>query len=208
MKSSQLIKHKSAVAAHDIKGNPQGKGSNGLLLDWNQSAPRGVLAKSRRQILAEFFTSMLVLSSTFKFRPAVGTANFLYWIDGRWCLSLIAPHQWSPERRAGFVGVCVLQQDMTWTISPSDQIAKGTPLSDALGKFYDGFAELMDTDLTLEDILPFHAANLPYHQRLYASALGRSIRAAVTLGDQTSLSCRQWNTLLPSAKNTLLAHKV
>ena len=50
-------------------GNPEGKGHNGFLLDWYQSEPRGVVAKPRRQLLAEFFTSMLVLSAAFKFRP-------------------------------------------------------------------------------------------------------------------------------------------
>ncbi|NCF74637.1 MAG: hypothetical protein GWP67_14185, partial [Gammaproteobacteria bacterium] len=81
----------STAIARKPDGNPQGKGLNGLLLDWYQSTPRGVVAKPRRQLLAEFFTSMLVLSAAFKFRPVVGTANYLYWINDEWSLSLIAP---------------------------------------------------------------------------------------------------------------------
>ena len=74
--------------ARKADGNPEGKGANGFLLDWYQSEPRGVVAKPQRQLLAEFFTSMLVLSAIFKFRPVVGVSNYLYWINGEWSLLL------------------------------------------------------------------------------------------------------------------------
>ena len=202
----QLESVNSAIA-RKTSGNPEGKGLNGFLADWYQSEPRGIVAKPRRQLLAEFFTSMLVLSATFKFRPAVGTANYLYWINGEWSLSLIAPEEWSHERRAGFAGTCLLQRDMTWTIAPSEMLAHDSPVSDAIGRFYDAFAEMLDTDLTLEEILPFYVDRIPYYQRLYASALSRSVRAAVTLSDQASTSCRQWYMLLPQRKIDLLAYR-
>jgi hypothetical protein len=188
-------------------GNPEGKGLNGFMLDWYQSEPRGVVAKPRHQILAEFFTSMLVLSAQFKYKPAIGTLNFLYWVKDEWSLSLIGPDQWSDERRAGFAGTFVLQHDMTWTITPSDLLFEDNPVSLAISGFYDAFAEMLDTDLTLEEILPFYVGRLPYYQRLYASALSRSIRAAVTLGDQASTSCRHWYMLLPQMKTDLLVHR-
>lgn len=188
-------------------GNPEGKGLNGFLLDWYQCEPRSFVVKPRRQILAELFTSTLVLSATFKYRPAVGGANYLYWIGGEWCLSLIAPNEWSAERRAGFAGTCVLQSDMTWTIAPSNLLDEDNSVSDAIGRQYDAFAKTLDTDLALEEILPFYIDRLPYYQRLYASALSRSVRATVTLGDQASSSCRQWYMLLPQQKNTLLAYR-
>ena len=194
------------VVARKTDGNPEGKGLNGFLADWYQSEPRGIVAKPRRQLLAEFFTSMLVLSATFKFRPTVGTANYLYWINGEWSLSLIAPKEWSHERRAGFAGMCQLQRDMTWTIAPSEMLADDNPVSDAIGRFYDAFAEMLDTDLALEEILPFYVGRLPYYQRLYASALSRSVYAAVTLSDQAPGSCRQWYMLLPQRKFDLLTY--
>ena len=193
--------------ARKTDGNPEGKGLNGFMLDWYRSEPRGDVAKPQRQILAEFFTSMLVLSAAFKFRPAVGVANYLYWIDDGWSLSLIGPDEWTDERRAGFAGTCVLQRDMTWTITPSDRLVEDNPVSDAIGRFYDAFVETFDTDLTLEEILPFHVGKLSYYQRLYANALSRSVRAAVTLGDQASTSCRQWFTRLPKKSDLLLAHR-
>jgi hypothetical protein len=196
----------NAIVARKADGNPEGKGLNGLLLDLRRSEPRGVVAKSHRQVLAELFTSMLVLSATFRYRPATGTPNFLYWHAGEWSLSLIAPGEWSDERRAGFVGTCELQQDMTWTIAPSARLIEGgNPVSDAVAHFYDGFAELLDTDLPLEEILPFHAGDLAYYPRLYAHALSRSVVTAVTLGGQASTSSRQWSSLLPRQESLLLA---
>lgn len=195
----------SAVACK-TKGNPEGKGLNGFLLDWYQTAPKGVMAKPQRQVLAEFFTSMLVLSAAFKYRPAVGTANYLYWLNGEWCLSLIAPHEWSDQKRASFAGTCILQRDMTWTIVPSELLGEDNPVSDAIGRFYDAFAEMLDTDLTLEEVLPFYVGKLRYYQRLYASALSRSVRAAVILGDQAATSCRSWQSLLPQRQNELLSY--
>ena len=96
---------------------------------------------------------------------------------------------------------------MTWTITPSDLLGENNPVSDAVGRFYDAFAETLDTDLTLEEILPFYVRRLPYYQRLFASALGRSVRAAVILGDQTSTSCRHWQALLPKMNTGLLAYR-
>ena len=208
MKSLAPHKPGSQVVAHKTEGNPEGKGVNGFLLDWHKTAPRGVVAKPQPQVLAEVFTSMLVLTASFKFRPAVGVATYLYWVDDEWSLSLIAPTEWTDARRAGFAGTCVLQPDMTWTINPSDRLAADTPVADALGRFYDGFALMLNTDLTLEEILPFYVGKLAYYQRLHASALSRSVRATVTLGGQGSMSCRQWTRQLPRQKTALLAYAV
>ena len=43
--------------------NPQGKGQIGFLLDWAYSGPRAVVAKPAPQLLADYFTSLLVLTS-------------------------------------------------------------------------------------------------------------------------------------------------
>jgi len=205
---SKLTPYQSRELARARKtdGNPEGKGVNGFLLDWHESEPRGLVVKPERQVLAEFFTSMLVLSAQFKYKPIVGVSNYLYWIDGQWSLSLIGPDEWSAERQAGFVGTCVLQQDMTWTIEPSAILAEEGPVADAIGRFYDAFVETLDTDLTIEEILPFYVGKMPYYQRLYANALSRSIRGAVTLGDQRTMKCREWQRLLPRLERLMLVH--
>ena len=187
-------------------GNPDGKGANGFMLDWYRSEPRGLTVKPQRQVLAELFTSMLVLSAQFKYKPSIGVANYLYCVDGEWSLSLIAPHEWSAVRQAGFVGTCHLQHDMTWTITPSTLLGNENPVSDAVARFYDAFAEALDTDLTLEEILPFYVSHMPYYQRLYANALSRSTRGAVILGDQTSIRCRDWQLQLPGLDRLLVTY--
>mgnify|MGYP001823130110 FL=1 len=204
---SQLKRYEARAVTLKTDGNPEGKGLNGFLLDWYKSEPRGVVAKPQRQVLAEFFTSMLVLSAQFKYEPAVGVANYLYCMDSEWSLSLIAPHEWTDERRAGFVGTCVLHDDMTWTIEPSELLAEDNAVSDAVGRFYDAFAESLDTDMTIEEILPFYTGSMPYYQRLYASALSRSIRAAVTIGDQRNVSCRDWRMALPRLERVMLTRE-
>lgn len=192
----------SAVALKPV--NVDGKGVNGFMLDWYRSEPRGVVAKTQTQVLAEYFTSMLVLSASFKYKPSIGVSNYLYLIDGDWALSLIAPEQWSDERREGFVGTCVLQRDMTWTLEPSARLSEQTEVSEAIARFYDAFAETLDSDLTLEELLPFYVGRAPYYQRLYASALSRSIRAAVTIGNQRSMRAREWRQALPRYDSALL----
>ena len=130
----------------------------------------------------------------------------LYLVDGDWSLSLIAPHEWSEERQQGYVGRCELQEDMTWIIEPSETLGDRPVVVDAIGRFYDAFAETLDSDLTLEEILPFYVGRMPYYQRLYASALSRSIRTAVTLGGQRSIPAKGWLQALPRVENALLAH--
>jgi hypothetical protein len=204
---NEIEKRKPDGGAVTVRpGNPDGKGLNGFLLDWYRSEPRGVVAKPQRQVLAEYFTSMLVLSASFKYKPSIGTDNYLYLVDGGWLLSLIAPHEWSEERREGYVGRCVLQPDMTWTITPSERLAEQRTVTEAIARFYDAFEDSLDSDLTLEEILPFYVGRMPYYQRLYASALSRSIRAAVTLGDQRSMRARDWRPALPRMASSLLAH--
>jgi len=195
---------KSVLVAPEADGNPDGKGAHGFLDDWHLTQPTGVVAKPQRQVLAALFTSMLVLSASFKYRPVRGRSNYLYWIDGQWSLSLIAPHEWSPRMRRGFAGTCTLQSDMTWTIVPSAQLVEDSPVSGAIRRFFTAFAELLNTDLTLEEILPFYISGLPYFQRLYASALSRSLSAAVTLGNQASIGCQQWRKQLLTVENVLL----
>ena len=199
--------HRDArLPAPKTEGNPEGKGDHAFLTDWCATEPRGVVAKPERRVLAELFTSMLVLSAAFKYRPVPGGSNYLYWIDGQWSLSLIAPYEWSDERRAGFAGTCVLQRDMTWTIDPSDRLSEGGPVSGAIRRFFEGFAAMLDTDLTLEEVLPYYVGRLDYYQRLFANALSRSVSAAVTRGDQAALSCRQWRMQVPRYENELLAY--
>lgn len=196
-KNSNSVADRAAV-------NTDGKGLNGFMLDWYATTPRDVVVKPQRQVLSEFFTSMLVLSASFKYKPVVGVANYLYLVDDQWSLSLIAPDEWSEERRTGYVGRCELQRDMTWTIEPSDNLAEDSAVAEGVRRFYKAFAETLDSDLTLEEILPFYVGRMPYYQRLYASAMSRSVRRSVRLSGDDPTSCRDWLGLLPRVEQVLL----
>ena len=63
---------------------------------------------------------------------------------------------------------------------------------------------MLHTNLTLEEVLPFCVWQMPYYQRLNANALSRSIRSTIILGNQTSISCREWQRLLPGLEQMLL----
>lgn len=191
------------AVALKTEGNPEGKGQSGILSDWQQSRPRGVVAKPQRQILAEFFTSMLVLSARFKYRPVVGKLNYLYWMNGEWLLSLISPQEWSADREAGFAGTCVLQPDRTWTIAPSQSLAEKNTVAEAIARFYTAFTAMMNTDLALEDILPVYVGTMPYYQRLHASTLSRSLHGTMKLGEQTAVTARDWRQHLPRLNHLL-----
>ena len=93
---------------------------------------------------------------------------------------------------------------MTWTIEPSELLSKKNDVSDAVARFYDGFAHFLDTDLTLEEILPFYVGNMTYYPRLFSSGLARSIRGTIVLGGQGHTRCSDWQLLLPGLERALL----
>lgn len=187
--------------------NPQGKGQIGFLLDWDYSTPRGVVAKPGGRVLADYFTSMLVLSAEFKFRPIFEREYFLYWSDSRWILSILSPDDWNnDEKREAYAGLCVLHNDSTWSIVPSANLESRGPVASAVASFYSNFMEKLDADGPLEQGLPFYEGNLGYYQRLFASGLSRSIRASLVIGGQGSINSRDWLRQLPRNATRLLSN--
>lgn len=203
---SKMTRYQSTrvSAALDVESNPDGKGLNGFLLDWHGSQPRGIAIKPDRQLLAEYFTSLLVLTAAFKFKPVVGARYYLYWLNDEWALSLIAPEEWTEARNAAFAGRCELHADMTWTINPSEQLADNASVSAALRGFYAGFVEKLSSAEPLENELPIYVRELPYYQRLYASALSRSLQGSLRQGGQTGVSSEAWLKKLPRRAERLL----
>lgn len=188
----------SRLVDADAGPNPQGKGQIGFLLDWAYSSPRAVVAKRAPQLLADYFTSLLVLSSSFKFKPVFGKDYYLYADGDDWSLSLISPEEWNDDvKRRAFVGTCVLHDDSTWSIEPSENIGKESPVSDALAAFYEGFIDKLRSQRALEDDLPAYEAGLPYYQRLFAAALSRSLRGSLTAGGQLGQSAETWLARMP-----------
>ena len=194
--SKNLTQSRSALA--EARPNPQGKGQIGFLLDWAYSTPRGVVAKRAPQLLADYFTSLLVLSAGFKFKPVFGKDYYLYVDNDSWSLSLVSPDEWNNDaRRRDFVGKCVLHDDSTWSIEPSENVGRQTSIDDALAGFYEGFIGKLRSSQALEDDLPVYAAGLPYYQRLFASALSRSLKASLVKGEQLGQGADAWLAKMP-----------
>ncbi len=172
--------------------NPQGKGLTPVLDEWRGAQPAQVTAKPPRQVLADYFTTLLVLSAEFSFKPAPGVAYFLYLRNGRWLLSLIAPAEWRGRAPGPCAGSCELQRDMTWTLTPADDLADQPDLVAALADFQQGFMALLDSDAPLEDSLPFYVAQLPYYRRLLAAGMAKSLESSMLLAGLSGHSGRHW----------------
>lgn len=204
MRTEKSIAKNRPSALAEAGPNPQGKGQVGFLLDWAYSNPRAVVAKQAPQLLADYFTSLLVLSSKFKFKPVFGKEYYLYRDGTDWTLSLISPEEWNNDaKRQAFVGRCTLNEDATWSIEPSGNIGKRCTVDHALTAFYDGFVDKLQSQQLLEDELPIYEAGLPYYQRLFAAALSRSLKGSMILGDQLGVSAETWLSQMPKAPDRL-----
>ncbi len=161
--------------------NPQGKGLRPVMEDWHRYQPLQATPKNNERLFADYFTSMLVLSADFNFRPVVGKDYYLYFRDGEWRLSLIEPERWSGERAGECVGECQLHPDMTWSITPYSETLDSEAVKAALGRFAEQMADHIEHH-DEDEALPFYARQFSYYRRLAASGLARSLQ--ISSGDK------------------------
>ena len=189
------------------QGNPQGKGVVPLLAAWDNFSPAHVKIKSADQILSQYFTSLLVLSAEFHFKPVPKQNYYLYWkhapLGSQWRLSLIEPEKLGELSLGQFVGCCHLQNDMTWTITPDPQLAKQTNVMTALQDFAEQFQSANQNDSSLEQLLPFFVDKLPFYRRLAATALSSSLSRSISLSDLNGIPAQQWLAQNPSSTRLL-----
>ncbi len=183
--------------------NPQGKGLVPTLDAWHESQPATAEAKSPRRILADYFTTMLVLSAEFAFKPRPHVNYFLYRAPDRWLMSLVAPAEWGEYSPGVYLGSCQLNKDMTWQLQVRDDLDRQPSLVEALRDFHDGFMQLLDRETPLEDSLPYYAAGLPYYRRLLAAGLASSLSKSLTLSRLNGRESRQWLQSLSSQPRVL-----
>ncbi len=177
--------------------NPQGKGLTPVLEEWRGAQPARITAKPPQQVLADYFTTLLVLSAEFSFKPAPGVDYFLYLRQGGWVLSLISPAEWRAGAPGPCLGRCELQLDMTWTLEPGENLAEVPELLDALAAFQEGFVDLLDGEAPLEESLPYYVAQLPYYRRLLAAGMAKSLASSMSLAGLTGHSGRHWLATSP-----------
>ena len=190
------------------QANPQGKGVVPLLAAWDNLSPSQVEVKSADQILSQYFTSLLVLSAEFHFKPVPQQDYYLYWhhnsSGSTWRLSLIEPEKLRTLSLGEFVGCCQLQFDMTWTITPSPQLTQQTSVLNALQEFAERFQSANQNGESLEQLLPFFIDELPFYRRLAATALSSSLSRSITLSNLAGIPSQQWLTENPCSTRFML----
>lgn len=169
--------------------NPQGKGLVPVLDCLAQSrALTTAKAKNIQQISSELFTSMFILHSQFQFKPVVGKCYWLYQRGKQFQLSLVSPSEWGEQGYGLFIGECVLQQDITWSLTLDDSAANNLTLMQYIQQKKDEFEQLLGSAGEVDHVLPFYLEKLPFYQRVYASALANSLQQSMIKSGITGLS--------------------
>jgi len=103
------------------QGNPQGKGlctTLGLLQEVQASCLMPDIGEDGpARIVEDYLSTLLVVSSEFKFKPVPGVRYSLYFKNGRLMLSLITPEEGGRELYDEPVAHCILKKDLSWTVT-------------------------------------------------------------------------------------------
>ncbi len=135
--------------------------------------------KQVQQVSGELFTSLFVLESHFGFKPVVGRSYWLYRRGGVFTLSLLAPEQWSALVYGQYIGVCELHADLTWTLTLGDAALADPLLMHYIAQRRDEFEQELQSAACIDDLLPVFREELPFYQRVFASALASSLGASM-----------------------------
>lgn len=180
------------------QANPQGKGLVPVMDSLAASRARiSVPPKHIDQITSELFTSLFVLHSKFQFKPVVGKSYYLYRRqDDSFHLSMINPDEWGGSSFGQFIGECVLQADITWTLVLDAEAAEDKSLLTLIEARRRQFEDAMHEADTVDDVLPVYLESLPFYQRVFASALATSLKESMQRSGIQGLSYSQARGLL------------
>ncbi len=177
--------------------NPQGKGLAPVLDSLAQSRTMiAVPPKLIDQVTNELFTSLFVLHSKFHFKPVLGKNYWLYKRNDRFQLSLISPHEGGESFMGQYIGECILQDDITWTLTLDSRSAEDNELQQLIEEKRKEFEQSLLTADSIDEVLPVYLQSLPYYQRVFASALANSLKASMQKSGIQGLSYTQAKGLL------------
>jgi Protein of unknown function (DUF2452) len=168
----------SALQETHKNPNPQGKGLVPLLRDWQSMQPALCGQKSAADFLRDYCVSALVLGAQFRFKPVVGVTYFLYSAEHDWNLSLVGPQEWGQRVPGEFLATCRLRPDMTWEMEAAT-VVEHSPALERAQRFICSFVETLSAQESIAEHLPFYARELPYYQRLLATALSSSLQRSM-----------------------------
>lgn len=182
--------------------NPQGKGLvpvlQGLQQHWVRTQ---VPPKQIDQIALELFTSLFVLQSEFRFNPVPGQDYYLYRVGQGFRLLLVAPDEWTRTAPGRYIGHCRLQQDRTWTLDLSPDVAEDAGFMAEIEQRRQALQERLEAAPNLEEAMPAFEAEFGYYGKALAFILGKSLRVSMQLSGIHALSYEAAKGLLvaPSA---------
>lgn len=168
--------------------NPQGKGQVPILaaLFERRDTLAHVPPKQIEQVSTELFTSLFVLGSEFRFKPVPGKDYFLYRKPKKFWLSVLGPHEWNEETGGQYIGRCVLQDDMTWTMEMSEDAAADPNFTAFLDRARSEFEAALSSADTVDEVLPVFEQRFGFYRRIFAyglaHSLGRSMAGAGIAG--------------------------
>ncbi len=174
------------------QANPQGKGAVPVLDALHALQAWQPDVKSADQILREFCLSTLVLSARFDFRVVPGNTYYLYHGAHGWQLSLISPDEWGQRLPGSWVAQCELAEDMTWSVALAPEVGEDPRLLSALEGHLRGFIERVSESASLEAALPVYEQQLPYQQRMMATALSSSLQTSLILSGLSGQTGQRW----------------
>jgi hypothetical protein len=153
--------------------------------------PVATANRSAAEFLRAYCLSSLVLAADFSFKPVVDQSYYLYATATGWNLSLIAPDEWRDSRADRFLGTCRLQADMIWRVEMA-QFDEGSAAAASARQYVRGFVETLTAQDDIAAHLPVYASELPYYQRMLATAMSKSLRRSMPA------ECQSMQTLLAS----------
>ncbi len=172
--------------------NPQGKGLVPVLDSLKLSRSlRPPAAKPLSRISSELFTSLFVLHSQFQFKPVVGQPYWLYRCNKKYRLSLISPQEWKDSSFGVYIGECVLQDDITWSLKLDEDAVSDSRLMADIKRRREAFEQTLTMAKSIETALPYYLPSLPFHQRVFAAALASSLQGTLVKSGMQGLSYHQ-----------------
>lgn len=178
--------------------NPQGKGLVPIMDSLVGSRARNcVPAKHIDRITSELFTSLFILHSRFQFKPVMGRPYYLYRRkDNSFHMSMISPEEWGGPAFGQYIGECVLQQDITWTLALASEARQDEALLRLIESRRRQFENAMHEADSVDDLLPVYLESLPFYPRVFASALANSLKESMQRSGIQGLSYAQAKGLL------------
>lgn len=159
--------------------NPQGKGLVPVLAALDDYRPVLDQRRSAQAHLEAYVFSRLILCAEFGFRPIQGQDYSLYIGDAGLKLSLIAPSELGAQHSFGlYVASCRLEADMTWRVSDFQLEQAREPLQKLMRDLSSGLMSDLTQAESLGETLPEYDIRLPFHRRVLANGLSKTMKAA------------------------------